>query len=102
MNTITFNTELITPQMAKALLESNTNNRRPKSPIIMRYASDMQKGLWKQNTAEFIKISKSGQILDGQHRLMAVIKSNTPIIFQVARGLDDNIFDVLDLSLIHI
>jgi hypothetical protein len=50
MNTITFNTELITPQMAKALLESNTNNRRPKSPIIMRYASDMQKGLWKQNT----------------------------------------------------
>jgi hypothetical protein len=96
MNTLLFNTEVITPKMAKAMLDANTNNRRPKMPIVLRYANDMLKGLWKTNTAEFIKISQSGRILDGQHRLMAVVKSNIAIKFQVARGLEDNIFDVLD------
>jgi hypothetical protein len=95
MNT-TYQKELITPSIASSLLELNTSNRRPKNPIVSRYAKDMLNGLWKTNTAEFIKISKTNKILDGQHRLMAVVKSGVSTYFDVARGLDDDIFDVLD------
>jgi hypothetical protein len=51
---------------------------------------------WKQDTGECIKISKTGRILDGQHRLKAVILSNCSIYFYVATNIDDSVFDVLD------
>ena len=41
-----------------------------------------------------IKISKSGTILDGQHRLMAIIKANKGIWLHLATELDESIFDV--------
>lgn len=87
---------LITPEIAKKYLESNLKNRNVKLPVLLRYANDMQNGKWKQQTGELIKISKSGIILDGQHRLLAVIKSNTPVLFHVATDLEDSVFDVLD------
>lgn len=88
--------KLITPAKAVELLQSNVKNRRPKNPVVLKYARDMASGKWKNDTFEMIKISKSGIVLDGQHRLMAVVKSNTPIYFHVVEGLDDSIFDVLD------
>jgi hypothetical protein len=100
-NQITYSRELITPAIAKQILESNLINRRPKPPVVLRYASDMQRGLWKTDTAEFIKISKNGVLLDGQHRLMAVIKANTSVYFNVARGVNDEIFDVIDTGSIR-
>lgn len=88
--------KLITPAKAVELLQSNVKNRTPKNPIVLKYAKDMSNGKWKDDTFEMIKISKSGIILDGQHRLLAVVKSNVPIYFHIVEGLDDSIFDVLD------
>lgn len=88
--------KLITPAKAVELLQSNVKNRRPKNPVVLKYAKEMASGKWKEDTFELIKISKSGIILDGQHRLMAVVKSNTPTYFHVVDGLEDSIFDVLD------
>ena len=93
---IEFKRELITPSLAKKYIESNINNRRLKISNIARYAKDMANGRWKSDTAEPIKISKSGIILDGQNRLHAIIKSNTPIFFHVATNVEDDVFDVLD------
>lgn len=88
--------KLITPAKAAELLQANVKNRRAKSPVVLKYAKDMLNGKWKEDTFELIKISKSGVILDGQHRLMAVIKSNVNVYFHIVDGLDDSIFDVLD------
>ena len=88
--------ELITPSAAKAYLEANIKNRRVKQPVVLRYAKEMQDGRWKGDTGELIKISESGVVLDGQHRLLAVVKSNVPTFFHVAKGVDDSVFDVLD------
>jgi len=87
---------LITPEMAAQLLESNTRNRRVKWHKVAEYAKMMTEGKWKPNTAEPIKISITGILLDGQNRLYAVIKSGIPIEFSVATGLQDDVFDVLD------
>jgi hypothetical protein len=86
----------ITPDLASQLLQNNFNNRKIKQPVVDRYAKDIQEGRWKEDTAEMIKISKSGTILDGQHRLMAIIKANKGIWLHLATELDESIFDVLD------
>lgn len=91
-----FKKQLITPSYAKELLESNIKNRRIKSPVVARYSQDIINGKWKDDTAEVIKISKTGIILDGQHRLLAVIKANMPVYFHIAYGVEDSVIDVLD------
>lgn len=87
---------LITPEMAKKMLEMNTNNRVANQAYIHKYAREMVNGTWKENTGELIKISKSNIILDGQHRLLAIIKANKCINFHVATEVEDDAFTVLD------
>jgi hypothetical protein len=88
--------KLITPSIAKGLLESNTKNRGINELVVSRYANDILKGNWKEDTGEAIKISKMNIILDGQHRLCAIVKANKPIYLHVIEDLDDSVFDVLD------
>jgi hypothetical protein len=96
MKTLEITKQLITPSIAKNYLEQNLNNRRFSQPILLRYTADMINNKWKEDTGECIKISKTGRILDGQHRLKAVILSNCSIFFYIANNIDDSVFDVLD------
>jgi hypothetical protein len=91
-----FKKELITPSRAKELLEANINNRRVKIEVVNRYAQDILAGRWKEDTGEVIKISKSGIILDGQHRLYAITKANTAIFLHIVYGVNESVSDVLD------
>lgn len=87
---------LVTPKTAKKYLEVNIKNRSLKDPVVIRYANDMKNGNWKQDTGEFIKISESGVILDGQHRLHAIIKANCSVYLDFIFNLKDEVFDVID------
>jgi hypothetical protein len=91
-----FTKELITPEVAKSYLQANIANRRVRLPVVLRYANDIINNRWKEDTAELIKISKTGVVLDGQHRLYAIIKANKPVFMHVAKNLDDSVFDILD------
>jgi hypothetical protein len=93
--------KLITPAKAVELLQANVKNRNPKVMVVSKYARDMANGKWKNDTFELIKISKTGVILDGQHRLMAVVKSNVNVYFHIVDGLDDSILDVLDTGTVR-
>lgn len=93
---VQFKEQFITPELAKDLLVSNTDNRPIKLKIVDRYANDIKYDRWKENTGETIKISESGRILDGQHRLHAIIKAGTGVKFHLATGLNDSVFDVID------
>lgn len=94
-----FTKKLITPEVAKNMIDKNTNNRRLREATVLFYTRQMKDGQWKSDTGECIKISKSGVILDGQHRLHAVIKSGRSIQFHLAMNLDESVFDVLDTGL---
>ena len=87
---------LVTPDYAQKLLKNNSHNRRVNEVTLNRYFRDIIDGKWKEDTGECIKISKTNAILDGQHRLLAVIKANKPVYFHILEGLEDDIFDVLD------
>jgi len=92
---------LITPDIAKQYLEGNKANRRTRPAVISRYAQEMKAGNWKEETAELIKIADSGLVLDGQHRLFAVIESGKSIAFYVATGVPEEVFDVLDSGVLR-
>ena len=96
VQTVKISKEFITPIIAKKYLERNTFNRRISQPILLRYTNDMISGKWKEDTYEPIKISENGRILDGQHRLLAIVKSNCSIYVHVAYNVDESVFDVLD------
>lgn len=67
-------------------------------PVVLRYVEEMKGNRWKEDTGEMIKISKTGLVLDGQHRLYAVVKSGISINFHVIEDMDDKIFDVIDIG----
>lgn len=85
----------VTPEMARKFLDRNTGNRPQSQATINRYAKDMEIGVWKM-TGDPIRFSKTGKLIDGQHRMMAVIQSGVTVSFVVIRELSDEIFDVLD------
>lgn len=93
---IQFNKILITPAKAKEYLEANVDNRRIKKPVVLKYAKDIIEDRWIEDTGETIKIATTGRILDGQHRLHAIVKANKSIYCHVSTGLDEKVFKVID------
>lgn len=88
---------VISPEMAGDWLEKNTHNRT-QSPYWVRSLSDrIKRGEWVYN-GESIKFNRHGVLIDGQHRLSAVIESNTPIRSVVVWGAPDNAFETIDIG----
>jgi hypothetical protein len=87
----------ITPKLAEAFLENNGTNRPLKSRHITGLARAMKEGDWKIN-GDTIRMSKSGTIIDGQHRLHAVVRSQITIQSWIIVGLDNDVFDTIDIG----
>lgn len=77
----------VTPEEAKLLLQNNSNNRAIRQKRVESYAKDMINGNWNL-TGQGITIDKNGQILDGQHRLSAIVLANKPIEMLVVTEAD--------------
>lgn len=103
MGTINFNdeqdvyarTEFITVEKAKEYLAMNKKNRPLNKARVEEYASQIRKGQWKQN-GQTISFNKQGILQDGQHRLQAVIETDTPTKMLVAYNCDDDGFPTID------
>lgn len=85
----------VDPATAERWLGHNTRNRSIRRRVVTGYASDMAAGHW-QLTGEAIKFAADGTLLDGQHRLMAVIDSGATVQMFVVRGLLPPSQDVMD------
>lgn len=88
----------LTPNGAEAILKMNTNNRKLRSSRVKQYAEQMRRGQWLE-AGDPIRISKSGVLLDGQHRLSAIIESGVAIDCVVISELDDEAYTVIDTGL---
>jgi hypothetical protein len=93
-----------TPTLAEAILNNNRLNRPLREGRVEKYARDMAAGRWRMN-AETIKLTRTGDLLDGQHRMFAVIeavnlmakgKSLPPIPMMVVEGLDEDVMPTID------
>ena len=70
-------------------------NRKLRPRLVERYATEMSSGHWKAG-ASTIKFNSDGELIDGQHRLNAIIQSGKTVEFDVRRELDPDVFMVLD------
>lgn len=85
----------ITPEGAQQYLELNTKNRALNEKHVLYLAEQMRLGAW-QMAYDPIRISVTNVLLDGQHRLMAIVKSGTTQRMLVIRNLPDETFTVMD------
>jgi hypothetical protein len=93
--TITHKVETITPAIAEKILETNTKNRKLSSSIVTKLAEQMKNGQWNFDGTP-IRIDDAGDLVDGQHRLWAVVESGTPTDFLVVRGVDEKAMATMD------
>jgi hypothetical protein len=86
---------MITPDMAQDMLESNTSNRPIKRNHLSFLVREIEAGRWKKN-GDPIRIGNDGSLVDGQHRLLAVVQSGIPIATLLITDLDPDVFDTID------
>jgi hypothetical protein len=94
MNNVSIRIETITPEIAQKYIDSSATNRSITPRHVEWLASMMRKGQFKFN-GDSIRFNGE-QMIDGQHRCMAVIASGITIQTVVVRNLDANIFDTID------
>lgn len=86
---------VITPAQAETMLQNMIENRPCRKSVVQRYAQDMRDGRW-LGTGETIKFTDDGQLVDGQHRLRAVVATGLPTEFCVAHGVSSEAFIAID------
>lgn len=93
-----------TPATAREILRDlNPRNRKLRDVLVERYAADMAAGDWLVN-GETIKFDTSGALIDGQHRLAAVVRAadtvpRLRVRMLTVEGLDPAAQNVTDTGL---
>lgn len=88
-------TENITPGKAQNYLKVSGGNRPISKVTVRSYADTMRKGRWMLNGVPII-FDNEGRLIDGHHRLLAVVEAGIPVRFDVARGAAPEAFTTID------
>lgn len=80
-------TILVTPDLAEMFLKNNSANRKLRVTHVDMFVRELQAGTFR-TTHQGVAISKSGKLLDGQHRLSAIVKAGIPATMVVAWDCD--------------
>ena len=88
--------ESITPYLAKKYLETQGVNRTINTLRVLEYADRMKRGQWLVGQA--ITFASDGCLIDGQHRLEAVIKYGNAVDFLIVRGVAKESASVFDVG----
>lgn len=90
---------LVTPAIAADWLENRNIGNRSKSAVTARrYGRLLQAKRWKC-THQGVAFNRDGFLIDGQHRLMAIVATGIAIklfVIPFVEGMDEETFDVLD------
>ncbi len=85
--------EDVTPEMARDILARNTHNRSIRARHVTSLVKDLKAGKWCMN-GDTICIAEDGTLIDGQHRLTAVVISGVTASMMVVYNLpnDQDVF----------
>jgi hypothetical protein len=86
----------ITPEWAAELLQRNTRNRPINMKHVDRLAKEILGGRWKVN-GDTICLNDE-RIIDGQHRLHAIVQANVTVETLVAFDVPSDVFDTKDVG----
>jgi hypothetical protein len=85
----------IGPERAAEMLAANTSNRPLSKATVRSFAEAMRRGDWLV-THQGIAFDTRGVLVDGQHRLAAIIEADLPVEMTVFTEVEPDTFDVLD------
>ena len=86
----------VTPELAREMLAKGTLNRNINPRIVDRYARAMMAGTWIEKSPESIKFNELGELIDGQHRLHALLKASATLIFKIDYNCPSEVMSSLD------
>lgn len=89
--------EEVTVKKAQEWLKKNLTNRPVRQSVVLRYAGAITRGEWLPN-GETIKFDVKGNLVDGQHRLYAIIAAGISVKSMVARDVPENAFGTIDIG----
>lgn len=96
---ITGSMELITPKEAAWILENKNPGNRPLRPnTVAQYAREMKEGHWHSGVTDAIGFTTGGLLVNGQHRLSAVVDAGIAVRFFVARNVPADAFAYMDIG----
>lgn len=81
---------LLNPEEAKQLLENNTNNRNVCATHVKKLTNIIMEQRWGISPSNCIVIDTDGIVIDGQHRLLAIIASGRSVPIYIERGWPNN------------
>ena len=91
----TINIETITPESAKLYLGMNTNNRNVCKARVIEYLEQMRRGQWRLSP-DAITFDTEGILINGQHRMLALVAYGKPLLFLVGRNYPKDTFSIID------
>ncbi len=77
-------------------IPAQQRSRRPST--VRRYASDMKAGKWAEDSPEAIAVGVDGTILNGQHRLAAIVESGVTLTMWCAFNVPMSVYHVFDMG----
>src|SRR5262245_37584487 len=87
--------QVVTPRKAAEYLDRNTANRPLSKRTVREFAQAMGRGEWRV-THQGIAFDTTGALVDGQHRLAAIVEAGLPVEMTVFTEVPVGAFDVLD------
>ncbi|MDO8690836.1 MAG: hypothetical protein Q7R39_12635 [Dehalococcoidia bacterium] len=86
---------LITPDQAVRWLETKAQNRKVSEKTVAAYADSMKRGEW-HVTNQGIAFNPEGCLIDGEHRLWAIIQAGIPVKMLTVMGVTDAARETID------
>lgn len=93
--TITSRVQEITPERARNMLRKNRKNRRIRPRLVKELSAAIERGEWRFDGSP-IRFDEEGYLLDGQHRLLAVVEAAQAVELLVVRGVPAQAQMVMD------
>jgi len=81
-----FETVRINPEMASSMLANQRTNRAISRHTVNKYAREIQSGRWISSILSPIVVDEEGRLIDGQHRLQAIVKSAVEVDAIIVRS----------------
>lgn len=88
-----------TTETAALALTLNAGNRRKRPHYIVSLAGQIKDGEWQQDHPAPILFSDALRVIDGQHRLEAIVLSGQTVIARVCFGVRDELREYLDTGI---
>ena len=95
---VSFEIESIDKQLATDYLATNfENNRKVRSSSVSKIVEDIKDGNFHLSW-DCLAFNEEGQLVNGQHRLSAVIEADIPCLFYVLRNIDHSTVKHFDIG----